>query len=106
MPRPRRDGQPPAPIRKVKFTTHLIRNLKPEAKPYVIWDSLTRGLAIAVQPSGGAAFKFVYGYQRRLRWFHIGDAHAHSLSDARKRARSLRVQVDNGVDPQSIRIAE
>ena len=106
MPRPRRDGQPSAPIRKHKFTAHLIRHLKPESRPFLIWDSLARGLAIAVQPTGSCAFKFVYGFARRLRWYHIGDAHAHALADVRKRARALRVQVDNGIDPQGIRIAE
>jgi integrase len=106
MPRPRRDGQPSAPIRKVKFTAHLIRNLKPEAKAYLVWDVDARGLAVVVQPSGGAAFKFVYGFARRLRWFHIGDARAHALADVRKKAHALRVQVDNGIDPQGIRLAE
>jgi integrase len=106
MPRPRRDGQPSAPIRKVKFTAHLIRNLKPEDKPYLIWDTLTRGLAIAVQPSGGCAYKFVYGYQHKLRWYSIGDGRAHPLADVRKKARELRVMVDNGIDPQGVRVAE
>jgi integrase len=106
MPRPRRDGTPHAPIRKEKFTDRLVRSLKAETKPYLIWDSGCRGLAVAVQPTGGCAFKFVYGFARRLRWYHIGDAHAHPLADARKKARALRVQIDNGIDPQGIRIAE
>lgn len=35
----------------------------------------------------------------------IGDADAMPLSDARKRARELRVQVDQGSDPQALRSA-
>jgi integrase len=48
----------------------------------------------------------VYGYARKLKWYHIGDARAHALADVRKRAHAMRLQVDNNIDPQGIRIAE
>ena len=73
--------------------------VKPEAKPF-LWDLEPRGLALSVLPSGRKSWKFIYNHRGRTRWYTIGDADAFGLEDARKRARKLRVQVDDGKDPQ------
>ena len=86
MARPRRDGTPSSPARRLKLTSVSVRSFAVEAKQFLIWDTLTHGLALTVQPSGSRAYKFVYSYHGRLRWYHIGDADAHALSDARKKA--------------------
>jgi integrase len=106
MPRPHRDGTPSAPIRRAKLTSVSVRTLEAEPKQYLVWDTLTRGLVLAVQLSGRRAFKFIYSYRGRLRWYHIGDADALPLATARKSARALRVQVDNGIDPQADKVAQ
>ena len=106
MARPRRDGTPPAPTRRAKLTSVWVRTMAAEPKQYLVWDMDTRGLVLAVQPSGSRSFKFVFSYRGRLRWFTIGDADAHALSDARRKARAIRVQVDNGIDPQADKAAQ
>jgi Arm DNA-binding domain len=106
MARPRRDGTAPSPPRRAKLTSVSVRAIAPEAKQYLIWDSNTRGLVLAVQPSGARSFKFIYSFRGRLRFYHLGDADALPLSDARKKARALRVLVDGGTDPQADKAAQ
>jgi integrase len=105
MARPRRDGAPPAPTRRAKLTSVLVRNMTPEPKQVLTWDTQTAGLVLAVQPSGSRSFKFIYSCRGRLRWFHLG-ADALPLSDARKKVRALRVLVDGGTDPAADKAAQ
>jgi integrase len=70
------------------------------------WDTLQRGLALAVQPSGHRAWKCVYTIRGRgPRWYSIGDARAISLSDARRLAGKIMVAVAEGGDPHADRLA-
>ena len=72
----------------------------------VYWDTLQHGLALAVQPSGHRAWKCVYTVRRRgPRWYHLGDARAISLADARRLAGKIMVQVAEGGDPHADRLA-
>ena len=86
MPRPRRDGATPAVPNKRKLSEIFVRKLTPRETAFVVWDEYQRGLAIAVQPTGHKAWKAIYSFHGRPRWFHIGDAAAIGLSDARKLA--------------------
>jgi integrase len=88
-----------------KLTTFYLRGLRPQPKPFLVWDPETNGLAIQVRPNGGRSWKFIYSQHKRVRWFHIGDGRAMSLEEARQRARKLRVQVDDGKDPQALKLA-
>jgi hypothetical protein len=106
MPRPRRDGRPPSPPRKQKLTAIAVRTLPAQARQYLVWDLDTRGLVLCIQPSSARSYKFLYSHARKLRWYSLGDADALPLSEARKKARILRVQIDAGLDPQGARIAE
>ena len=65
----------------------------------MVWDTLERGLALQVRPSGHRAFKFIYSRQGETRWITIGPADAVSLALARETATSLRLQVHQGRDP-------
>lgn len=105
MPRPRRDGSTPASPRKHKFTDSLIRKLKPQARPFAIWDLKQPGLAVLVQPSGHRAFKFVYSIKGRPRWYHIGTA-AIPVADARGFAADVLRAVVAGKDPAADKKAE
>jgi integrase len=79
--------------------------LRPQSCAYLVWDTLQRGLALQVQPSGYRAFKFIYRHQGRSRWFHIGAADAIGLADARRMAATMMLEVLHGRDPAAERRA-
>ena len=107
MARPRQDGTPSRQASKRKLTDAFLTSLKPDdARRVVVWDTLQRGLAVAVQPkpSGRKAWKAVYyAPAGRPRWYHIGDADAVGLSDARKIAARVMLQAAEGKDPMAER---
>src|SRR6516165_4323526 len=84
---------------KAKLTSLTVTKLRPTAKPYLVWDSYQRGLALLIQPSGHRSFKLIYRHHNRPRWFTIGAADAVSLADARKLAAELMLRVIKGEDP-------
>ena len=103
MPRPRKDGTPASPARRKNFTELYVRKARPEPHAYNVWDAKERGLVLRVQPSGARAFKVVYSYRGRPRWFHVGQV---GLSDARRIAAKVRLAVAEGKDPVAERKAE
>ena len=46
MPRPRRDGTPATAPNKAKLNDLLLKRLRPQPRPYVVWDTYQRGLAV------------------------------------------------------------
>jgi hypothetical protein len=85
----------PAP-RKQKFSDGFIKRLKPQAeRAYAVWDARQPGLAVVVQPSGHRAFKFVYSFRSRPRWYHIGNA-VIPVADARRLAAGVMLKVIEG----------
>src|SRR5215471_11192697 len=91
---------------KQKLTSLTVTKLRPSAKPYLVWDSYQRGLALQIQPSGYRSFKLIYRFHNRPRWLHIGAADAIALADARKLAAKLMLQVIEGKDPAAEKRAE
>jgi hypothetical protein len=77
--------------------------LKPETRAYLVWDTLQRGLVLQVQPTGYRAYKLIYRHGNRPRWYHIGATDAIGLSDARKIAAELMLEVIRGKDPAAER---
>jgi Arm domain-containing DNA-binding protein len=108
MPRPRRDGTPArsAPNRR-RLSEAFAKTVRGDPERVVVyWDTLQRGLALSVQPSGHRAWKCVYAIRGRgARWFHLGNARAISLVDARRLAGKIMVQVAEGADPHADRLA-
>ena len=94
------------PALKRRLTELAVRKLKPRAEAYVVWDLHQRGLAIRVQPTGARAWKAIYSRHGRPRWYHIGDAGAVGLADARKLAARVMLAVIEGKDPAAERKAE
>jgi integrase len=90
---------------KRNLTEMLIRNLQPRERAYLVWDTKQKGLAVQVQPTGNKAYKVIYSYRSRPRWYHLADATAIGLSDARKLAMRIMYQVAEGHDPQAERKA-
>jgi integrase len=91
---------------KRRLTELSVRKRKPKSAPYLIWDTLQRGLAIRVQPTGARAWKCIYSYHGRPRWLHLGDANAIGLSDARTLAAEAMLAVARGKDPAAEKRAE
>jgi integrase len=106
MPRTRRDGTPAAPPNKRKLSELFIRGLESQARPFMVWDTHQRGLAVAVHPTGHMSWKCIYSFHGRPRWFHVGDVTAIGLADARKLAGRVMFQVAEGKDPAAERRAE
>ena len=95
----------PAP-RKQKFSDGFIKRLKPQAeRAYAVWDTRQPGLAVVVQPSGHRAFKFVYSFKSRPRWYHIGNA-VIPVADARRLAVGIMLKVVEGKDPAADKKAD
>ena len=84
---------------KFKLMPLTVNKLQPKAQAYLIWDSYQRGLALQIQPTGYRAYKLIYRFHNRPRWYHIGAADAIALADARKLAAKLMLEVIQGKDP-------
>src|SRR5215203_7308279 len=106
MPRPRRDGTPAAAADKRKLNDVLVKRLQPQNRPFMVWDTQQAGLAVTVQPTGHKAWKCIYSFHGRPRWYSIGAADAIGLSDARKLASRVMFAVAEGKDPAADRKAE
>jgi integrase len=87
-----------API-KQKLMPLTVTKLQPKDHAFLVWDTYQRGLALQVQPTGYRAYKLIYRFHNRPRWYHIGAADALALADARKLAAELMLQVIRGKDP-------
>jgi integrase len=86
-------------IHKQKLSPLLVTRVRPRSLAYLIWDTLERGLALRVLPSGFRSFVFIYSYRGRSRWTTIGPSDTISLSLARETALKLRLAVFQGQDP-------
>jgi integrase len=107
MPRPRRDGTPAREPNRRKLSDAFVRTVQPDPDRTVMyWDTLQRGLALKVEPSGHRAWKCVYTiHGRGPRWYHLGNARSISLVDARRLAGKILYQVAEGGDPHADRLA-
>jgi integrase len=108
MPRPRRDGTAAREPNKRRLSDAFVRTVRPdpESRTIMYWDTLQRGLALKVEPSGHLAWKCVYTIRGRgARWYHLGDARAIALADARRLASKIMYQVAEGADPHADRLA-
>jgi integrase len=107
MPRPRRDGTPALAPNRRRLSDAFIKTVRPApGRTVVYWDTLQRGLALKVEPTGHRAWKVVYSIRGRgPRWYHLGDARAITLAGARKLAAEIMFRVARGEDPHTDRLA-
>src|SRR5882724_10399932 len=101
MARPKNDGTAPRQPNRRALTELFVRKVVTDTTPINVWDTKERGLVLRVHPTGRRAFKFVYS-RGRPRWYHIGDV---GLSEARKLAAEIKVEVARGKDPAAERRA-
>src|SRR5262252_7044548 len=91
----------PALANKRVLTELLLQRLRPRAQRFLVWDSKQNGLALQVRPNGLRAWKVIYNFRGRTRWFHLGDGNAIGLQQARELARDIMYAVAKGEDPQA-----
>lgn len=105
MARPRRDGRPPREPNRRALTEMFVRQVRPAAEPYQVYDTKQGGLVLQVQPTGKRRWKVYYSHRGQPRWLDIGAADAIPLGDARRLAARVMLQVANGADPHAERMA-
>src|SRR5262249_17926157 len=91
----------PALANKRVLTELLLQRLRPRAQRFLVWDSKQNGLALQVRPNGQRAWKVIYNFRGRTRWFHLGAGNAIGLKEARELARDIMYAVAKGEDPQA-----
>jgi integrase len=79
----------------------LLQRLRPRAQRFLVWDSKQNGLALQIRPNGLRAWKVIYNFRGRTRWFHLGAGNAIGLKEARELARDIMYAVAKGEDPQA-----
>jgi len=94
------------PINKCKLTQLDVGRISPQAKTFYAWDTEQKGLCLQVRPNGYRAYKVVYQFQGRTRWFHLGAVNEISLGQARKLAQEVMYQKAQGKDPHGERRAQ
>lgn len=84
------------------FTTTQIKNLKPKAKPYRVYErGADRGFHVQVSPGGKISFGMAYMMAGKKRFYKLGAySSAFGLAQAREDCRVARALVDRGIDPQ------
>jgi integrase len=83
-----------------------VNKLAPKAQAYLVWDTTMRGLALQIQPTGYRAYKLIYRFGNRPRWYHIGATDEIALPEARKLAAELKLRVIKGEDVAAAKRAE
>jgi integrase len=107
MPRPRQDGSPAQAPNRRRLSDAFVKTVQPDPdRIVVVWDTLQRGLALRIQPTGHLAWKVIYSISGRgARWYHLGNARSIPLVDARRLAARIMVAVAEGKDPHADRLA-
>ena len=86
-----------------KITKRLVEDLTATETTVVVFDTEQAGFCLKVTPAGGKTYQVRYrlgGRATKLKTFTIGRHGAPwTAEQARQQARSLLLQVDNGIDP-------
>ena len=95
--RPPKGGKTLMPKRIVPMSDVQVRNAKPQAKEYKLFDG--GGLYILITPTGGKLWNLKYRHQGKERKLSLGAYPAVALADARQRREDAKKLLANGVDP-------
>ena len=84
------------------FTNTQIKNLKPKAKPYRLYEkSADPGFHVQVSTGGKVTFGVAYTINSKKRFYNLGTySSKFGLAEARDACRAARSVVDQGLDPQ------
>lgn len=86
------------------LTATEIRNAKPKAKQYKLFDG--KGLFLLVSPNGSKGWRLKYHYNNKEKLLSLGPYPELSLAEARSKATELRSHLAEGKDPSLIRKTE
>jgi integrase len=105
MPRPRRDQTPARKPQRRKLTDAFVRQVPaPEREPDTWIDTLAPALQLRVHPTGHRTWRVSYRVSGQPTYYTIKGLLL--VEDARRKARKVLVQVDDGLDPAAERRAE
>lgn len=94
---------------RAKITKRLVDTLKPQNRDFFVWDTEIKGFGVKVTPKGGKTFVYQFrvgGRGAATQRARIGGLESWTAEEARKEAKSLERQVDQGIDPiQSRKLA-
>jgi integrase len=85
------------------LTDILVRNAKPSAKTFKMYDSA--GLYLEISPSGGKWWRFKYRYLKKEKRLSLGVYPEITLKRARERRDEMRRLLAEGIDPSNNRKA-
>ena len=89
-------------VDRQKLSEKVLRDAEPaEGRDYQIFDTGVRGFSITIYPSGNRAFTLDYRVGGRQRRMTIGRWPEWNTVAARERAKELRRDIDEGIDPLS-----
>ena len=87
------------------LTDFAIRNLRPTAERYEIWDSKVTGLGVRVSQTGTKTFVVLYRHRGHPKRLTLGRYPVLRLEDARRLANEALRSVAHGSDPQADKTA-
>ena len=82
-----------------KLTERNVTGLKPGAKKYKVWDTVTPGLAVIVLPSGVKSYAYFYRVNGRAQEKVLGRTGALCIADARTMSMAMGAAARQGQDP-------
>ncbi len=88
---------------RLKLNEKTVRDAENLGRDYQIFDTDVRGFSITIYPSGNRAFTLDYRIAGRQRRMTIGRWPEWNTVAARERAKDLRRDIDEGIDPLSLR---
>jgi integrase len=90
-------------VNRLKLNEKTVRDAENLGRDYQIFDTDVRGFSITIYPSGNRAFTLDYRIAGRQRRMTIGRWPEWNCTAARERAKELRRDIDEGIDPLSLR---
>ncbi|MEW6387412.1 MAG: tyrosine-type recombinase/integrase [Thermodesulfobacteriota bacterium] len=88
----------------MKLTDAQVKNLKPKANRYIVWES--RGLGVRVTPHGIKSFVFMYRFKGKARLLTLGTYPGMSLAEAHEEHAKSRRILEQGIDPGAKAVSE
>ena len=86
-------------VNRLRLNEKNVRDAENLGRDYQIFDTDVRGFSITIYPSGNRAFTLDYRVGGRQRRMTIGRWPEWTTVAARERAKDLRREIDEGVDP-------
>lgn len=86
---------------KLKLDHQTIHGLNKPETPTAFYDTVESGLTLRLSKAGSKTFAYRYRFNGKNKRYTIGKFPAISLSEARKKVQKLKVQVNEGIDPNA-----